>query len=789
MAEDYAYYEFNHPLSFPQKYIRTMSKNNVTNRPFAAVKARPILTSCTVCLTGFPPDKKLKLVSLIKSLGGRHTSVLILSGPDRPTHLIAEIDPMDGSALSSEKVVAAAEHNLYWERRKLDERIHVVSEDWLRECLAQRRHVSEEQYMLCLNLDEGEASSVKDKSAPMMCRGVDISGLPLEKACDVLLDDTDDQREDDRYILAPYQFYLIGFDSMTSSGGKMKRRKIRNHSVGTIREKIAALIRRKFGTTCWDLHERITHVIVREDCEEHLWDGARSLKSYHPNSPEVVTPHWLLATFCNAAIPPIGMYEAKKRHIHISSSTAPLNKTALTSKDLDFPNKEKDLIQTTSVGDVSKMVKEAKTNDSLRKKNIPKHKSKVNFQPNKPFHGSWFLIKHNGNSELSRLIVYLGGKIYKESDAPMTQIGTCFVVTMTKMEFIEEISLVFENIEFVSPVYILAVAKAIKYKDTASLPIDPKSYPDLFRPLLAPVPRSRRSSSSPIIVSITGFSGPERYGMEYFISEVLAFKYTESLRKGENTHLVSKSACGKKYLHAVHWGAKVIEVVNVEWLWHVAKSGYEDNCEFKFRFPVVTPTEKYTVEKLPQTSSNENANTVQTESKESNARCQVTPGLETIKQCRIKTENKTPSLPEVGENAHNSPKVNTPLLQLSENQKESDVSRSQTINHMLRDLKGKENGQSCIEEQGEFQNDKILIRTRPRRGRSRRLAEAFSTHAEEKYTTHKRLEGDMIELKSAGHRKKGERCESQAVWFAEPSQEQNELQYTEDQEECYYTRS
>jgi len=761
-----------------------MSKTNVTNRPFAAVKARPILTSCTICLTGFLPDEKLKLMSLIKSLGGRHTSVLILSGPDRPTHLIAEIDPMDGSALSSEKVVAAAEHNLYRECRKLDERIHVVSEDWLRECLAQRRHVSEEQYMLRLNLDEGEASSIKVKSAPIVYRGVDISGLPLEKACDVLLDEADDQREDDRYILAPYQFYLVGFDSMISSGGKKKRRKVRNHLVATIREKIATLIRWKFGTTCSDLHERITHVIVQEDCEEHLWDGARSLKSYHPNSPEVVTPHWLLATFCNGAIPPIGMYEAKKRHIHISSSTAPL-----ASKNLDFQNEEEDHIQTTSICDLSKMAKEAKANDSLRKKNLPKHKVKVNSQPNKPFHGSWFFINDSRNSELSRHIVYLGGRIYKESDAPMTQICTCFVVTMTKMEFIEEISLVFENIEFVSPVYILAVAKAIKYKDTASLPIDPKSYPDLFRPLLAPVPRSRRSSPSPIIVSITGFSGPERYGMEYFISEVLAFKYTESLRKGENTHLVSKSACGKKYLHAVHWGAKVIEVVNVEWLWHVAKNGYEENCELKFRFPVVTPTETYTVEKLPQTSSNENVNIVQTESKESNARCQVTPGLETIKQCRIKTDNKTPSLPEVGGNAHNSPKVNTPLLQLSENQKESGFSRSQTINHMLRDLKGKENGQSYIEEQGEFQYDKTQIKIRPRRGRSRRLAEAFSAHAEEKYTTHKRLEEEMIERKSADHRKKGERCESQAVWFAEPSQEQNELQYTEDQEECYFTRS
>lgn len=161
------------------------------------------LRGAVVCLSGLPPEEKLKLHRYVEQLGGSYTRDLDTA---KTTHLIA-LTP-DGAKFDT----AAACSN-----------ISVVTPAWLETCVKTGERANEKQF-----------SVINDENVTPL--------PPLEHEVDELL------RCDQRTSLFLWcRFLMIGFgDDSNVQLGK--------------------LIRRGKGTIYWELNEMITHVIVADDC-------------------------------------------------------------------------------------------------------------------------------------------------------------------------------------------------------------------------------------------------------------------------------------------------------------------------------------------------------------------------------------------------------------------------------------------------------------------------------------------------------------------------------------------
>lgn len=109
---------------------------------------------------------------------------------------------------------------------------------------------------------------------------------------------------------------------------------------------------------------------------------------------------------------------------------------------------------------------------------------------------------------------------------------------------------------------------------------DAEEYPLLFQPQPWPI-RLLNSPSAKVesrfLVSLTGFVDSSRYGIIWMLKAIGA-NYTDNLTK-RNTHLICRDAEGAKYCKACEWG---LNVVSVEWLYHVMRYGYEEGSEAGF---------------------------------------------------------------------------------------------------------------------------------------------------------------------------------------------------------------
>lgn len=101
-----------------------------------------------------------------------------------------------------------------------------------------------------------------------------------------------------------------------------------------------------------------------------------------------------------------------------------------------------------------------------------------------------------------------------------------------------------------------------------------EEYSLLFQPQPWPI---RLLPPNNFLISLTGFVDASRYGIIWMLKAIGA-EYTDNL-KSKNTHLICKDASGKKYEKACEWG---LHVISVEWLHHVVRFGYRNDCEMQF---------------------------------------------------------------------------------------------------------------------------------------------------------------------------------------------------------------
>ena len=301
-----------------------------TNRPFSirTKPQRPILRpNSSICLTGFQnKQQRRQLIATIAKLGARHCPELTLF-QDPPTHLVVH-ESIIYEKVPSPKIQAVMEYNLGL-RESVDDHvnesdsmvIHVVSSKWLEQCLLKRKHLDEVKFcpLEVENDDndfgvdqadivgnqvgaEGRPSSAhtsmlsyqssnsisREKQSIMfpyrlddVYKEIDLRTLPLSKACDLLLKSGNYCAD---YINCPIfshcQFFLLGFDNENEvDEGQIRRRRKRHcakFAEDTLSGKMAALLRMGLGTNCWDIHERLTHIIVNDDYEFSLNSTQRS---------------------------------------------------------------------------------------------------------------------------------------------------------------------------------------------------------------------------------------------------------------------------------------------------------------------------------------------------------------------------------------------------------------------------------------------------------------------------------------------------------------------------------
>jgi hypothetical protein len=165
------------------------------------------LRRAVVCLSGLPPEEKLKLHRYVEQLGGIYTRDLDTA---KTTHLIA-LTP-EGAKYDT----AAACSN-----------ICVVTPAWLETCAKTGERANEKLFSF-MN-DESE------NVTPMP---------PLEHELDEMLQG--DQRTN---LFLWCRFLLLGFGDDSNV-------------------QLSKLIRRGKGTIYWELNEMITHVIVADDSED-----------------------------------------------------------------------------------------------------------------------------------------------------------------------------------------------------------------------------------------------------------------------------------------------------------------------------------------------------------------------------------------------------------------------------------------------------------------------------------------------------------------------------------------
>ena len=240
-----------------------------------------ILKGVSICLTGFAVERKDQLHSKVVKLGGRYvpqndrlewSSMLITTLPftidclflsyaslrftkdlltKSTTHLIAE---QPGGAKFEEAV-------------KHSRKIKIVSPNWLEQCEKEKKKLPTDRFLI-LQSKENTATSTCSTTVNLT---QDERHISLVQECDELLSP---EKLPPNPLFSGLFFYLVGFDDDEEDddmvcgrdGDETQTVNVSNLSITTLKQNLSRLLRRGMGTILWDLSDRITHVVVCQNC-------------------------------------------------------------------------------------------------------------------------------------------------------------------------------------------------------------------------------------------------------------------------------------------------------------------------------------------------------------------------------------------------------------------------------------------------------------------------------------------------------------------------------------------
>ena len=181
--------------------------------------------------------------------------------------------------------------------------IHIVTPEWLDACYKTQAYVKEAKYLLVVRSESEEVDATKAEppsadTTDTMEESVDelLSNYNNESvAQNENIDNNNDNSNTKNWkkcdsstapcsLFASCHFLLVGFDEedqdceignekrveQEGTAGTCKKRTIKSFKM-----KLCKLIRRAKGTIYWDMHPKITHIIVHNDTKHRLHDSLR----------------------------------------------------------------------------------------------------------------------------------------------------------------------------------------------------------------------------------------------------------------------------------------------------------------------------------------------------------------------------------------------------------------------------------------------------------------------------------------------------------------------------------
>lgn len=164
------------------------------------------------------------------------------------THLIAE---QPGGAKFDEAV-------------KHSQKITIVSPKWLEQCEIEKKRLSTDRFLIVQSVESTASNTLTQ----------DEDHISLVQDCDELLPPG---KLPPNPLFSGLCFYFVGFDddeeeeedenAMSCRDGDDTRQNGKvDLSIATLKQKLFRLLRRGMGTILWDLSDRITHVVVCQNC-------------------------------------------------------------------------------------------------------------------------------------------------------------------------------------------------------------------------------------------------------------------------------------------------------------------------------------------------------------------------------------------------------------------------------------------------------------------------------------------------------------------------------------------
>eukprot|EP01082_Thalassiosira_pseudonana_P002946 g2828.t1 g2828 contig12:874681-877325(-) len=559
---------------------------------------QPILTGVVACLSGLDTDLKDHIHNLITRLGGQY---------------VRDFDPMYVTHLILDDVKGSSKYNYVQRNLEKDwvRDLRIVRSGWVNACEREGRRVGEERFRL-VDVDEvGEVSPVDGGE-----RGVldtkesgndttnqddnnhlalpkEIRHASLDESCNWML------QQSFLRLLSSQSVLLVGFEPANITAEQGEKEEIttstfnvpaesiknnnskKNESMLIVQQKLSKLIRRAGGTIYWEPNDCISMVVVSDCCSEYQWEDVRSFCQNHPRGPMAVTAEWILSTLYHQTIksPPFPSPPRRERAIpkaiaNVSNPVKqqPVETVAIASniaaKVVTNTKKAKTTNPATFRGDIFAIVQLKPPTGTV---DLDKEEMELTITS----HGGLMLTKRLfdavridlRSAAKNRDATISNRKYYVVSTGGYSLDHTNFfplLADLTKLGV---------KIVPVTPVWVTACVQDDNQYDA-------EEYPLLFQPQPWPI-RLLNSPSAKVesrfLVSLTGFVDSSRYGIIWMLKAIGA-NYTDNLTK-RNTHLICRDAEGAKYCKACEWG---LNVVTVEWLYHVMRYGYEEGSEAGF---------------------------------------------------------------------------------------------------------------------------------------------------------------------------------------------------------------
>lgn len=410
-------------------------------------------------------------------------------------------------------------------------------------------------------------------------------------------------------------FFLVGFpviDWTNGNGNDLSSKQKNESSSLVLKQNLCTLIRRCMGTIYWEPNRNISHVIVNEQCDIKTryvitssiivlfeWIATfatlliiltpSSIKSYanerndasnfcryHPNSPTVIAPEWIISCLQQKQLVNTSDFPARRRvttlKVKKKVSQTPIRKNI---KQLIFngflfhilppqQNHVSSVNVTFHADNIEKMIAshggQILSKDGIRV--LQRVSNNSNTNPNSSTSASPTQVK---NEKRKCYLVHLSGPFDLEK-------------TIEKDALLRHISQ--RNLCNMIPVNAIWLQTC----EASKMGIDPCQHEELFVPQSLPFRKLKNGIK--LKVAVTGFMGAQRTAIRFTLVAIGA-EYTENMSK-ENTHLICKEPTGPKYLKAVEWG---LHVVTEDWLFHIVQFGHETECERSYSLEAIVDAE------------------------------------------------------------------------------------------------------------------------------------------------------------------------------------------------------